>query len=499
MLKSILKGAGTDTIKYFPVRLVPALTSFLTVPIFTRLVTREDYGDFYLIGSAVSLTAALVTSWLNASIVRFYWAEERQGRLDNYVATVIWSAVLSLLVGAAGLAVVLLALSDRVSPGVQRLIPVAIAGLIINQFINVSQQLMRAANRSKEFAMLAVSSNVLATAFSIFFVVVTHLGAYGILAGVVVGNLLLLPVTLKLSRSEGSLSPRKFERDIARQFASYGVPMIPAAVSSWVLILSDRYVIGLTQSAEQVGLYGTAYNLGDKLMNLITLPLLTAIGPVMVRTFEKHGQDLAEKVQSQLTRYFAMATVPLVCGLAVVAKPFMEVFTGPAYREAYPILPVVSAGVMLYGVSQIAGNGLAMHKKTVIMMQNTMIAAIFQVSMNLWLLPKFGYMVAAWNTLASYLLLLVLAWVRSRPYMPWHLPWGHLARITAAAVVMAAVVWVAFYSIESTILTLAAEVLLGIVLYAVALLVLRELDAEEREFFGGILKKMLVKLRLVRR
>ncbi len=92
--------------------------------------------------------------------------------------------------------------------------------------------------------------------------------------------------------------------------------MIPAAISSWILILSDRYIIGLTQSAGQVGLYGTAYNLGDKIMNLVTLPLLIAIGPVMVQTFEKQGQKLAEQVQTQLTRYFAMATIPIVFGLA---------------------------------------------------------------------------------------------------------------------------------------------------------------------------------------
>lgn len=499
MLKSILKGAGTDAIKYFPVRLVPALTSFITVPIFTRMIAPADYGDFYLVNSAVSLTATLLTSWLTASIVRFYWAEERQGRLDEYVATVVWSAVVSLFLGALVVGGLGYLFAGNFSSGVQRLLPIALAGLIFNQFIQVIQQLMRAANRANAYAVLSVASAILATAFSVFFVVVPKWGAYGVLAGVVLGNALLVPFAIRNALSEGSLSPRRFSGDIARQFASYGVPMIPAAVSAWILILSDRYIIGLSQSAHDVGLYGAAYGLGDKIMNLVTLPLLIAIGPVMVRTFEKHDQKLAEQVQTQLTRYFAMVTVPIVAGLAVIAQPFMAVFTGPEYREAYKVLPIVAAGVMLYGMTQIAGNGLAMHKKTVITMQNVMMAAAFQVGMNLLLIPRFGYPAAAWNTFFSYLFLLTLAWWRSKPYMEWTLPTLDLARIIGAAVIMAGLLTLTFRWFDAAIWLLVAETVLGLALYVLALWALRGLRPDELQFAGEIWVAIKRRLGLAKR
>lgn len=486
MLKQILRNAGIDAIKYFPVRLVPALTSFVTVPVFTRLVTRADYGDFYLVNSAVSLAGTVFTTWLNASIVRFYWAEERQGRLNEYVATVVWAAVASVLAGAVVVAAVMTLLAERLSPGVSRLLPVALAGLVSAQFIQVMQQLMRAANRANAFAALSVASTLIATALSVFFVVVPRWGAFGILAGVALGNVLLVPAALKTARSEGSLSPRHFSTPTARRFAEYGVPMIPAAISSWVLVLSDRYIIGLSHGAEQVGLYGTAYNLGDKLMNLIMLPMLIAIGPVMVQTFEKQGQALAQQVQTQLTRYFVLATAPLVAGLAVVARPFMQVMTGPQYRSAYAVLPVVAAGVMLYGLSQIASNGLAMHKKTVVMMQNTLAAAVFQVSANFVLVPRYGYPVAAWTTLASYALLLVLAWQRTRPYMAWRIPWLDLGRIAAAGVLMAALLLATFSWFEATIWLLLAEAVVGVAIYGAALRVLSALRPDELAFAGEL-------------
>jgi O-antigen/teichoic acid export membrane protein len=498
VLKKILKSAGTDAFKYFPVRLVPALTSLITVPVFTRMISRADYGDFYLVSSTTSLTAALVTSWLTASIVRFYWAEEKQGRLDEYVATVVWASFVSLLVGCALLSAGVFLLRGSLPPGVVRLLPIGIAGLIFGQFVTVLQQVLRAANRASKFAVLSVTAAILATILSVYFVAVSHWGAYGILAGVALGNVVLVPLALWYTRGEGSISPRHVSSETARQFATYGVPMIPAAVSSWVLILSDRYIIGLSQSASQVGLYGTAYSLGDKIMNLITLPLLMAIGPVMVHTFEKQGQKLAEQVQSQLTRYYAMATLPIAFALAVLAKPFMTVFTGPAYRSAYGVLPVVAFGVLLYGMSQIASNGLAMHKKTVIMMQNTALAALFQVGMNLWLVPKYGYAVAAWNTLASYFLLLVFSWFRSRRYMEWRLPWLDMFRIVAAAGTMAIVLWGCSIWFRPSIWLLAADVAIGIAIYSVALRLYRGLRADEIDFFGELWLALRRRLGLAR-
>jgi O-antigen/teichoic acid export membrane protein len=201
-------------------------------------------------------------------------------------------------------------------------------------------------------------------------------------------------------------------------------------------------------------------------------------------------------VQTQLTRYFAMATIPIVFGLAVASKPFMDVFTGAEYRSAYGVLPVVAAGVMLYGVSQIASNGLAMYKKTVIMMQNTFVAAVFQVGMNLLLVPRFGYAAAAWNTFLSYLVLLTLAWWRSRPYMEWKLPWADLLRIVAAGAVMAGAISFAFRWFDAAIWMLAAQALVGVAVYGVALWTLRGLRPDEIAFLGEVLAAIRRKLRL---
>lgn len=482
MLKQILRGAGTDALKYFPVRLVPALTSLITVPLFTRLIEPADYGNFYLITSATALTATFATAWITGSVVRFYWPLRKEGKLDHYVATTVWSAAVSLLTAATLVGIAILVLADRLPDGLAALAPIACASLAFNYTVNVLLQVLRASNRSTQYAVLAVASSILATALSVYFVAGPRLGAFGILAGVALGNMLLLPFGLKAVRAEGSLSPRNFDRSVLSEFTSYGFPLVPAAISTWLLVMADRYVIGIFRTTAEVGLYSTAYGLGDKIMNLIILPLTIAIAPVMVQTFEQQGQAMAQKVQTQFTRYFAMATFPLLFGMAAAGKDFMTVFTGEAYRAAYPILAIVAASVLMNGLTQIAGNGLALHKKSKIMMRNALTAALFNVGANLLLVPRFGYMAAAYTTFASYLLFLTLTWMRSRPYMSWDIPWGDLARVAAASTLMYATLRIAFSFVEISALWFLAEVALGLLIYVLGLLLFRAVREDERAF-----------------
>jgi O-antigen/teichoic acid export membrane protein len=368
----------------------------------------------------------------------------------------------------------------------------------VNYLSDALLQILRAGNRSTGYAVLSVAKTLVGTAFSVWFVAGPKLGAWGILAGAVLGNLIVTPFGLWMTSRQGSLSPRFVRKDVLGQFASYGLPLVPAAMSSWALVLADRYVIGGLRGAAEVGLYSTAYTLGDKIMNLIIMPLMITMGPVMVMTFEKNGQALAQQVQTQFTRYYAMVTFPIIAGMAAVTYQFFQVFVGPSYREAYPVLPIVMVGVMGYGLVQIAANGVALHKRSTIIMTNTIAAAAVNVASNLYFVPRFGYMAAAYNTVLAYFVLLGLTWYRSRPYMAWQLPWKNLGRITLSSVLMGVLVWLAFHTFAGTAMLLVAEVATGVAMYAVALVVLREIEPAERQFLADLGGRVLVRLRLRR-
>lgn len=501
LLERALRSAGSDAARYIPVRFVPALTSLLTVPVFTAAIAPADYGAFYVVSSAAALLSALATGWISSASVRFYWPYQREGRTDAWTATIVWSATVSLVVTCAVVAAAYALGLTNDSPEVTRLMPAGIVYLFFNFLTNVLVQLLRAAKRAGAFARMQVAGVLLATALSVALVWWGEMGAAGILAGAAAGwAIMLVPILREVSRI-GSVAPRDFDRSTLSELSKFGLPLVPVAVASWALVLLDRYVLLWLSGETAVGVYSVAYSLGEKIMQLVTVPLLLTMAPSLTETFEKRGQALAEKVQTHLTRYFALVTFPLVAGLAVAGYPFMRVFADPRYLSAWPVLPLVAAGVALAAFAQIAGTGLGLHKKTTLIMVNTVVAAAANFALNVWLVPTYGFYAAAVDTLVAYAILLGLTWVQSRSYMRLRLPWGALGRITAACAGMFAAVWLAFSwfvpgaSRGQMVWILLGEAALGVVVYTALAIAFGAVDVRERAFLGEIATRGVARLK----
>lgn len=497
VLKRVLRLSGSDAVKYFPVRFVPALTSFVTLPLFTRLIGATDYGRFYLVSSASTLAANVATGWISSSNVRFYWPAKRDGRIDDYTATSVWTTFIMLFAAGLIMAALTYAFRGSLDPAVVQLLPVGLAYFFFNVSTNVMLQIMRAANRANAFSALSIATTILVTGFDIAFVLLGW-GSFGLLAGVALGNAIVFPFVIHYVRQEGRIAPSHVKGDLFKEFLHYGLPLVPVGMSTWILVLSDRYVIEWARGATEVGLYSVSYSLGDRITQLITIPLLMTMSPMLIQTFEHQGQAIAVRLQTQFTRYFTMVSLPLLAGLAAIAPLFVQVFVGQQYRSSWPILAIVSAASVLGGFAQIAGTGLGLHKKSRVIMENTLAAAAFNIGANIVLVPRFGYMVAAYTTVAAYGVLLVMTWLRSRPYMRWKIPGLSILRVAAASAIMVAAVLALRLLGLDALPTLVLQTLTGIVVYAVALVATRELRRDELAFARDAVNAGLRKLRLVR-
>ncbi len=482
MLKQALRHAGSDAARYLPVRFVPALTSLVTVPLFTRAIDAADYGAFYVINAFLVLGARIAAESIASAAVRFYWPNKKAGTLDAYLATVTWSVVVMLglvtavILGVGGLA------GDRIDPLVARLVPVSAAYFFLNYSLFVFLEVLRAANRAREYARISITATLLTNALAIVFVGVLHWGAAGIFAGVAVGSAVVIPWALARLGADGSLSPAAVRRSNLSEIVAFGAPLLPAGAALWALGFLDRFVIEAARGTAEVGLYSTAYGLGEKIIQLLTLPLIMTMVPLLIRNFEEHGQLTASRMQTQFTRYFALATVPLLAGLAVVARDFMWVFTGEQYRGAYPVLAIIAGATLIGGAVQLGSAGLTIHKQSRLIMLNTLAAAALDVAITIAFVPRYGYVAAGWAAVAAYLLLALLTAWQSRRFMAWEVPWVALLPVLGATGVMVLAVWGVTLALPTTVWALLAEGLTGIVVYAAALLALGGVRADERAF-----------------
>jgi len=109
--------------------------------------------------------------------------------------------------------------------------------------------------------------------------------------------------------------------------------------------------------------------------------------------------------------------------------------------------------------------------------------------------PHYGYIAAGWAAAASYALLVALTWLQSRRFMAWRVPWASLLPVAGATAVMSLAVWGVTVALPTTVWALLAEGFAGIAVYALALLALGGVRADERAFLGGLAASARARIR----
>jgi len=119
--------------------IIPALIALVSVPVFTGAIPPDEYGAYFLITSAATLVSSVAIGWLASAAVRHFVTSKNEGRLDAYMATVVWTALAS-LVGAALLSGALVwAARGTMSAQVLRLVPAALVFLVFNFIADVAR------------------------------------------------------------------------------------------------------------------------------------------------------------------------------------------------------------------------------------------------------------------------------------------------------------------------------------------------------------------------
>jgi O-antigen/teichoic acid export membrane protein len=143
-------------------------------------------------------------------------------------------------------------------------------------------------------------------------------------------------------------------------------------------------------------------------------------------------------------------------------------------------MPYVLFGVLLLGVEQRYQLGLLFHKKTSLITVSAIAAGLLNMVLNIVFIPRYGYVAAAVTTLVSYVSLLCLtAWFSRRVFV-WEFPWRSLVHVAVASGVMAVILYIAGHAIRlGPLATLMICTSIGLGVYGLALLVLREFSPEE--------------------
>lgn len=453
-------------IGYLPVNVVQGVVGVLTLVVFTRLLTPEEYGAYALGFSLMALAHTLVFTWNEAAMARFWAREEADGRVADHMAAIyrVWLMLLTAL-PAAGLALAVWPMAGHLKLAIA-------AGLITiapRTLAKLAQERRRAAGEVKGAALLDIGMTAGGFALGAALAVAGLGGSaplFGAGAAAALCLAFVLPRDLQLAAGGRVAAAR------VRSHFAYGAPVAVSLILALALSTTDRFLIAAFLDAETVGVYHAGYSLSNRTLDVLFIWLGAAGGPAMVMALERGGRAALETAARQQAELMTLITLPAAVGLALVARPLAEVMVGDALRlGAAQVTPWIAASGFLAGITTYYfAQAFTLARRTGLLLVAMAIPAGANIALNIVLIPLLGLNGALVATLASYGLGALAAAFLGQRALALPIPWRVVGQASLASLIMAAAVVMS--PAPGGLLELGLKATLGAAVYALVLFAL---------------------------
>jgi O-antigen/teichoic acid export membrane protein len=414
-------------VTYAPGSIVPAMLTLATSVVFTRIFSASDFGTYGLFLAVAVPLKLLATTWLTQSIGKFLPQETtRDGAARVTDAVAVSTALVLAVESVLGLAAV--AVGRALLPADQQhFLGAMVAFVVVSSAFEVLGILFATQHRAREYVAYKLTDSV--ATFGLRLLLVSAAVSMDITLmfwSVVISNGVLVPL---MWHRAGLGSPARLLR-LARTaalrpqvlaFATFGLPMTVWFFSSILLDVGDRYVINHVLGPAAVGIYDANYRLITGTAALLVVPVTITMHPYLMSISGAGDEARINEVIGTVVQNLLVVGTLAVGLTAVFHHDIAGILLGPEFREGSVIMPVVLAGVILFNVGTFVHKPFEIVGRTRPMVAFGVLAAVVNVLLNLALVPRVGYLGAAYATLASYLLYTVGVGVLGRRIHAWRI------------------------------------------------------------------------------
>lgn len=368
--------------------------SFITVPIFTRLLSTEEFGVFSIYTSWVTILSIIVTLNLSAGGFNNAMIKFKDDR-DSFVSAMLGLLLCLLSVGFLVYQVFqkqiieFIGLSDT-------MINLMFIEMGVTTIFGIWSQRLRFEYKYIAVVVTTVFVSILSPSLSVLSVcMIGRLAIYKIVANVVAlvsVYILLIPIIIKKGKY-------LFSKLYWKYALGFNIPLIPHYLSQIVLNQADRIMISKLCGTAEAGIYSVAYNI-SLITNIFINSVFSSFTPWFYEKLANKDYKQIKKVSSILVVFFAgLSLVPIIIGPEVIA------FMAPKeYYSAVGVIPPVSISVFFIFLYGMFANIEFFYEKKYFVAIGSIIAAILNILLNSIFIPRFGFVAAGYTTTMSYMI-----------------------------------------------------------------------------------------------
>lgn len=370
--------------------------TFFTTPLFTRLLSTEQFGYWTLFQSWETVLTIVVTFNLTSgcymqSLVKF--DNQKDDLTSSFVTllTLILLAFLGIFFIAPSYFSALIGLPERYVLAMF----VSIWATAMFLFWSVRQRV------DLNYAPFVALSVVYVLVVSIVGIVAVLLAPESLKADARIfsyaGSCFLLFFALGIYQFRKGR--KRFSLKIWKRALKYNVPLIPHYLSQTLINQFSRVQVSMYCGVAAAGVFGLAYSVGMAIL-VLNSAVLNVLTPWV---YQKLKADRATDIKRGFLPAFVMLFA--ACLLVSAMSPELVAFFAPSsYSEAAWIVPPIAVCTYFMLSQSFYDNYILYYERTIFLSVASIVAAIVNITLNALVIPQFGLVSAGYTTLICFIL-----------------------------------------------------------------------------------------------
>lgn len=401
--KKLFTDTGLFAISNFSSKVL----TFLLVPLYTSILSKEEYGSIDILSTTVTLLYPILTLSIYDATLRF--------TLDKkYDHRTVFSASLLLTITAA----LCLLMATPILGNSSNLLGknwMCFVGAFISTITHVCvANYIKGCGKTKIFAIQGILNTIIFLCCNIMFLAVVRMGLTGYFLSMVISHIVSTVYMLIASRCYLDLKPFVFSRSVLKEMLMYSMPLIPTSIAWWVNASVDKYMILGLIGVGANGLYAVAHKI-PSIFSTFTLLFSQAWRISAILSFEDEDKQVyyakVQRIHMLVCLYYCIA---LVFSSQLIARVLFKA----DYYQAWVFVPPLIIAALFDAYSGFLASIYAAANKTKFLSISECLGTVANVCLNYTLIHWMGTIGAPIATMISFAMVWLLRLKIMKTFMP---------------------------------------------------------------------------------
>lgn len=385
-------------------------TQFMTLfllPIYTHYLITSDYGLVDLYQTYTSLFVPVFLLCLDSAVFRFLIdSRNNKDEIKNIVSSSLIRTIIQTIILII-ISFIIHSIFDI------KYYSFMMINIITVMFSNIFLQISRGLGQNKNYSVACIITGSTILISNLLLILKFNFGANSILISNSIGNILCiiyLFLTLKIYQY---ISIKKYSNLIIKKLLKYSTPLIPNALSWWIVNTSDRTLISIFLNTAYNGIYTVSCKFSNILNSIFGIFTMSWQESASLHINDDDREIFFSNMIDKILKIFASISLIIIVLLPIL----FNILIGKSYKTAYNYIPILILANTFNVLIGLFGGIYIAKKLTKKMTSTTIIAAIINIILNLLFIKKIGLYAASLSTLISYLCLAIYRYFDVQKYV----------------------------------------------------------------------------------